>query len=163
MNDDLKTETKFLVDTNVLIGFSLWIPIPLNGGFWNKLEEALKNDKWVLVDVVVKEIKYNSDLEKWCKKQENKGLVKKICDDNKYKAIKINNQYKMIDEVTHKSTVDTYLIAYAEANNLGIFSRESPRANSTDLYKIPDVCDKLKIERIKQPMVFFKKIGFKPR
>ncbi|MDP3043502.1 MAG: DUF4411 family protein [bacterium] len=162
MIDDSKKETKFLVDTNVLIGFSLWTPIPLNGGFWNKLEEALGDGKWVLLDVVVKEIKYNPDLVKWCEKQKNNGLVKKICDDDKYRAIEINSQYKMIDEVTQKSTVDTYLIAYAEANNLGIFSRESPRSNSTDLYKIPDVCDELKIERIKQPMIFLKKIGFKP-
>ena len=87
-------------------------------------------------------------------------MVKKICDDDKYRAIEINNQYKMIDEITHKSTVDTYLIAYAEINNLGIFSRESPRTKFTDLYKIPDVCDELKIERIKQPIVFLKKIGF---
>ena len=162
MTNYAQQEIKYLVDTNVLIGFSLWTPILLNGGFWEKLEKSLEDGKWVLLDVVIKEIKYNPELVRWCKKQEKKGLVQKICEDNKYRAIEINNRYKMIDEVTQKSTVDTYLIAYAEANNLGIFSRESPRANPADLYKIPDVCKELNISRIKQPMVFLKSIGFKP-
>jgi hypothetical protein len=162
MINNSQKEIIFLVDTNVLIGFSLWTPISLNGGFWNKLEEALKNGKWVLLDVVADEIKrFNPELFKWCKKQESNGLVKKINDNDRYRAIEINEQYKMIDEVTGKSTVDTYLIAYAEANNLGIFSREKSRVNADDLYKIPDVCSLLKIERISQPIVFLKKIGFK--
>ncbi len=66
----------------------------------------------------------------------------------------------MIDDVTQKSTVDTYIIAHAEANNLGIFSRESQRRIPTELYKIPDVCKELNIDRISRPMVFLKTIGF---
>ena len=153
---------KYLLDANVLIGFSLWKPIALNlnKDFWSKFGDALARGEWVLLDVVVKEIKYDRDLMKWCQEQDKKGVVKKISDNNKSRGVEINNQYKMIDETTLKSTVDTYLIAYAEANNLGVFSRESPRINSKFLYKIPDVCEILNIKRIKSPKFFLKEIGF---
>ena len=115
----------------------------------------------LLLDAVVREIKYNSELEKWCKEQGKAGLVKNITDVNKARAVEINNQYKMIDETTQKSTVDTYLIAYAEANSLVVFSREGPKGNGDVLYKIPDVCDKLKIKRIRKPEDFMVAIGYK--
>jgi len=156
------TKIKYLLDANVLIGFSLWKPIALNlnNDFWSKFGDALARGEWVLLDVVVKEIKYYRDLMKWCQEKDKKGLVKKISDNNKSRGVEINNQYKMINETTLKSTVDTYLIAYAEANNLGVFSRESPRINSTFLYKIPDVCEILNIKWIKSPKFFLKEIGF---
>lgn len=151
----------FICDTNVLIRFSVWVPITLNGFFWSALEKALEDGKWTLLDVVVNEIKYEGDLKKWCKQQEKKGLVKKISSDDRNRAVEINNTYKMIDEITKKSTVDTYLVAYAEKNKLVVFSEESPRVNNTQLYKIPDVCSELKIERTRKPEVFLKAIGFK--
>ena len=86
--------------------------------------------------------------------------IEKIKTDDRNRAAEINNSYKMIDEITFKSTVDTYLIAYAEANNLGIFTRENHRKNMAELYKIPDVCDLLKIKRIKKPKIFLQEIGF---
>jgi hypothetical protein len=156
------TKIKYLLDTNVLIGFSLWKPISLklNDVFWAEFSNALEKDKWVLLDVVANEVKFDKDLMKWCKEQAKKGLVKKIDDVNRNRAVVINNQYNMIDQSTYKSTVDTYLIAYAEANNLGIFSRESPRIKPTDLYKIPDVCQILNISRLSKPKAFLKEIGF---
>lgn len=151
----------YLIDTNVLIDFAIWIPIALNNVFWSKLEESLRNGEWILLDVVVDEIMYMPELKKWCQKQKGAGLVKNISDDNRNRAIEINNTYPMIDKVTSKSTVDTYLIAYAEANNLTIFSRESPRKSNTDPYKIPDTCASLKIDRIAKPQPFLTSIGFK--
>ena len=151
----------YVLDTNVLIGFSLWLPIHLNGLFWTKTTEALKNGDWVLLDAVVKEVKYNDPLTKWCKEQGQKSLVQAITDVHKTRGVAINNQYKMIDDTTLKSTVDTYLIAYAEANGLIVFSRESPRKNSTELYKIPDVCTALGIQRIAKPEIFMQAIGYK--
>ena len=56
----------FLLDTNILINFSVWMPITLNSVFWQKLEEALQSGAWVLLDVVVGEVKYDEDLKKWC-------------------------------------------------------------------------------------------------
>lgn len=159
---DNPTKIKYLLDTNILIDFALWIPINLkfNGDFWNKLEETLQNGDWILLDVVINEIKYPTELKAWCQKMKQKGLVTKFTDDTKIRSIEINNTYEMIDSITSKSTVDTYLIAYAEANKLCIFSRESPRKLGDKLYKIPDVCDELKIQKIKRPEVFLKQIGF---
>src|SRR3989344_4356943 len=114
----------YVLDTNVLIGFSLWLPVSLNSVFWSKFEEALKNGDWILLDVITKEIKFKYDinLRKWCEKQKGLGLVKTISDNHRDRGVEINNQYKMIDETTKRSTVDTFLIAYAEASNLVVFS-----------------------------------------
>lgn len=153
---------KYLVDTNVLIEFSLWksMSLNLNNEFWSKLSDALKIGNWVLLDVVVKEVLYDNDLITWFKELNKKGLITKLKDENRERAVEINNLYKMIDETNGKSEVDTFLIAYAEANNLGIFSRESPRKSTDDLYKIPDVCQILNIKRVSKPRVFLKEIGF---
>lgn len=159
--NSVATKRKYLLDTNVLIGLSLWMPIPLNKVFWSALERALQAGDWVLLDVVVGEIKYNDELTKWCKSQNEKGLVKSLGINNRERAIEINNAHKMIDDITQNSTVDTYLIAYAEANSLTLFSRESERDNDTKLYKIPDVCRILKINFIRKPQVFLEAIDFK--
>ncbi|HNR81636.1 MAG TPA: DUF4411 family protein, partial [Candidatus Pacearchaeota archaeon] len=134
---------KYLLDTNVLIEFSVWKPISLNlnKDFWTGFETALRKNDWILLDVVAGEVKYDNDLIGWINNQKKNGLVEKIKTDDRNRAAEINNSYKMIDEITFKSTVDTYLIAYAEANNLGIFTRENHRKNMAELYKIPDVCD----------------------
>lgn len=133
----------------------------MSSDFWDKLSVALNDKKWVLLDVVVSEIKYNKELEAWCKKQKQNGLVTDLDDDSRNRAIEINNTYPMIDTTTAKSTVDTYIIAFAERNSLGVFSRESNMdPTKTTLYKIPDVCQKLKVENIRKPETFYKQIGF---
>jgi hypothetical protein len=159
---DAITKTKYLLDANVLLDFSLWVPISFgfNKDFWIKLGESLKNGEWVLLDVVVEEVKYDQDLAKWLKEQKQKGLVEKINANDKNRAAEINNNYKMIDDATFKSTVDTYLIAYAEANNLEIFTREGKRKSPTELYKIPDVCELLRVKYIRNPKKFLENIGF---
>jgi hypothetical protein len=162
---DNQTKIKYLVDANVLIDLSLWKPISLNWNneFWLKLSKALEFGDWVLLDVVVKEVKYdhdNNSLIKWLKELNKSGLITKLENEYRVRGVEINNQYRMIDATTGKSEVDTYLIAFAEANNLGIFSRESFRKNIADLYKIPDVCQILNIKRVNKPKAFFKEIGF---
>lgn len=151
----------YILDTNVLFGFSKWLPITLHSNFWAKLAESLRKKEWILLDVVVAEIKYDDDLLKWCKERKKESLISEVTDQHRERGVEINNQYKMIDETTQKSTVDTYLIAYAEANGMAVFSQENPRIKNTDLYKIPDVCDILKIPKIKRPIVFLEAIGFK--
>lgn len=157
----LPTKKTYILDTNILFGFSLWIPINLNKVFWSKLESALQSGGWILLDVVVSEVKYDEDLKKWCAEQKKNGLIKSISDDDRNRAVEINNAYKMIDETTQKSTVDTYLIAHAEANGYIILSRESSRFKDADLYKIPDVCNILNVQHTSKPEHFYKAIGYK--
>ncbi len=154
-------KTKYILDTNILIGFALWRPITLCKPFWDELAESLSKGDWVLVDVVVGEVKstFDQELAKWVEAQKKKGLMRVITDENKERAVEINNTYEMIDEVSQKSTVDTYIIAFSEENGFGIFSQESPRRMQTDLYKIPDVCDKLNIKRIRKPVAFLSEVG----
>ena len=157
-------KNKYLLDTNILIGFSLWKPmsLQLNNFFWLQFSELLGRGDWILLDVVVNEVNngYDLELKKWCKQQKTNNYIQKISSDNRIRGIEINNIYPMIDQYSQKSTVDTYLLAYAEENNLGIFSREAYRRNSNDLYKIPDVCDILNIKRLRKPKAFLKYIGF---
>lgn len=153
-------KTKYLLDTNILIGFSIWAPIYFHNDFWSKLADFLEKGGWVLLNVVVEEIKYNESLQKWCKEQKRKGLVKSIGENDKNRAVEINNQYKMIDDATQNSVADPYLIAYAEANKLSIVTREVHKEEGETLWKIPDVCKALNIEVIKKPEAFLKKIGF---
>lgn len=151
----------YVLDTNVLIDFARYLPISLNTFFWSKMEEYLKSSRWILLDVVVGEIDgYPNGLLDWCKKQGKFGLIRKIDSDSRLRAVEINNQYKMIDEITRQSEADPYLIAYAEANNLVVFSRESKRKSVSDPYKIPDVCNVLNVERIAQPQVFLEAVGY---
>ncbi|HNZ85790.1 MAG TPA: hypothetical protein PKN90_05630, partial [Paludibacteraceae bacterium] len=47
------TEKIYILDTNILINFSIWCPMEFNEGFWLKLEKLLEEGKWILLDVVV--------------------------------------------------------------------------------------------------------------
>ncbi len=156
-----KPQEKYLLDTNILFEFSLWLPISLNKVFWTKLENSLTLAEWVLLDVVVDEVTYPPELKYWCKQQGKKGLIKKITPGNRERAVEINNQYKMINDASGKSTADTYLIAFAEEHKLTVFSREKVRVKDTDLYKIPDVCKILSIKSLRNPEVFLNAIKYK--
>ncbi len=152
---------RFILDTNMLIGFSFWIPINLNNFFWTKFSEYLKNAEWILLDTVVNEITHKGNLQNWCKEQKRIGTVCILGDEHRSRGVEINNAYKMIDETTLRSTVDTYIIAYAEANKLTVLSREANRETQNDLYKIPDVCTALKIDYVRNPEPFLQAMGFK--
>jgi hypothetical protein len=154
-------KTIYLLDTNVLIGLSLWKPMSLrlNDIFWASFTKALEQGDWILLDVVINEVKFDTELLAWCKEQKKNKLITELDDDSRARAVEINEVYPMIDQYTFKSEVDTFIIAYAEANSFGIFSRESPRVGS-GLYKIPDVCSILNIKRLSKPKAFLKEIGF---
>jgi len=154
-------KTIYLLDTNILIGFSLWKPmsLKLNDIFWTELTKSLEQGNWILLDVVANEVTSDKDLIAWCKEQKKNKLITELDDDSRDRAVEINKLYPMINQTTFKSEVDTFIIAYAEANSFGIFSRESPRVGS-GLYKIPDVCDILGIARLSKPKAFLKEIGF---
>lgn len=162
MTNTTSSDKIYVLDTNILFDLSLWLPIDLNKTFWNKFENALQSKKWVLLDVVVNEIRGDNDgLKKWCEEQKRKGFITVLEDKHRTRAIKVNEDYPMIDESTQRSTVDTYLIAFAEANKLVIFSREGFRKKADDLYKIPDVCKELDIKIIRRPREFFEMLDYR--
>lgn len=157
----ISVKKKYVLDTNILMGFSRWLPITLNTFFWSNLENSLRNRDWVLLDVIVDEVLYDNDLVKWCKQQRRNGLVTILSSDERNRAVDINSQYPMINQSNQNSTVDTYLVAHAEAHGLTIFSQESNRLTTADLYKIPDACAALNIQNIRKPVNFLKDIGFR--
>lgn len=159
--DETPSTTKYVMDTSMLIGFSRWIPISLNRSFWDKLEVSLQEGKWVLLDIVVNEVRSNKPLEDWCKRQKTNGRVTNISDDDKNGGIKINNDYPMIDQVTFKSETDTYIIAHALNNRIGVFSTEMQKLPNDKLYKIPDVCRQLSVRFTHIPKDFLISIDFK--
>ena len=159
MTDSRKIQV-YVVDTNILINFSVWIPIKLNKFFWSFMEDSLKDGKWVLLDIVVNEIQFDIDLVAWCQKQKRNGLVRKISIDDRKRGIEINRDHPMIDQATMKSETDTYLIAYAERNAMVVFSREGFKKPTETLFKIPDVCKILKIFCFKKPQKYLDAIGF---
>lgn len=162
MTNSPVAEKVYVLDTNILFDLSLWLPIDLNKAFWTKFEKALQNGKWVLLDVVAEEVKNDNDgLKKWCDTQKKNGFIKPLEDSHRTRSVEINNRYPMIDETTQRSTVDTYLIAYAEANKYTIFTREGYRKKTEDLHKIPDVCKKLNVKFMRKPKEFFEMLEYK--
>jgi predicted nucleic acid-binding protein len=152
-------DTVYIVDANFLINFHKWMPRSLFPAFWQELEQTLQEGRWVLLDVVVSEVTREGPMKRWCKKQEQAGLVAKVTDTDKLAGAEINNQYPMIDANSGRSTNDTYIIAHAKANGYGVASAEVPRINDSKPYKIPDVCEELKIPRIRKAEVLYKRLG----
>jgi len=159
MNDSEQNRI-FVLDTNILIEMNRWIPLGLCPEFWQLLGQALHDKKWVLLDIVVKEVGFPQTLVDWCKKQKDAGLVTEIEDSHRQRGVEINGLYKMIDEASGKSESDTYLIAYAEISGMVVLSREGPKKPAETLFKVPDVCGKLNIPCSREPGEFYRKIGF---
>lgn len=152
----------YVLDTNVLIDFAIWHPIPLSSVFWDCLAVNLDRKNWVLLDEVMWEIegKYQPVLAKWCRDAEAAGNVQKVSDINRNRGVEINKRYPIIDTKSNKSIVDTRLVAFAEEHGLIVFTREAHKENTTALNKIPDVCDALHIEWTREPEVFLNAMGY---
>ena len=132
----------------------------MNSVFWTKMADYLRNGDWIFLDVVAAEVSGRSPLQNWITQQRQAGLITTLDSASRARAAQINNTYPMIDQTTLRSTVDTYLVAYAETNNLKILSREGNRDNSTSLYKIPDVCNALGIAMTRSPKEFLRDMRF---
>jgi predicted nucleic acid-binding protein len=157
MSEEAGKSPIYLLDTNVLIDLALWLPIDIYQKTWSQIEDALQKKKWVLLDAVVSEIR-GGKLKNWCVAQKANGFVSKLDATDRSRGVEINNAYTMIDTITQKSTVDTYLIAHAERNGFILFTREALRKNPQELYKIPEVCGLLNIEFTRSPADFYRHI-----
>ncbi len=156
------SQNTLVLDTNVLIDFAIWLPFEVNTTFWSVLEKGLEQARWVLLDVVEQEIvgKYDQDLKKWCNEQKKLGLVTAITPANRQRAIEINNQYKMVDDVSGNSAADPYILAFAEAEKITLFSREGKRDNPTKLYKMEEVALLLGIKYTRLPNALYKELNY---
>jgi hypothetical protein len=161
MNEDESQQVKYILDTNVLFELAIWISPKLNKPFWVKMHESLRDGKWVLLDVIVEEIRRDGDLKKWCKEMKSAGLVTEVTSQQRLRGVEINNAYKIINDATQQSQADVYLIAFAEENKLCIFTRERNKRHNEELYKIPDVCDQLNVNYIRTPEDFYEAMGFR--
>lgn len=150
----------YVVDTNPLIYLATWNPLEFKPEFWGLFEKALEDKKWVLLDVVVGEITHEGELKKWCKRQKDKGLVTVIDDEIRNLAVDINNKHKMINAETGNSDNDPFIVAFASKNGFGVFTRENHKTMEDGLFKIPDVCEVLKVPYTQSPRQFMKSIGF---
>ncbi len=152
----------YIMDSNTLIGFHLWNPIGLSISkpFWDKLEKALQDGKWILSEVVFDEITHPRELKDWCKKQKNASLVTPLTSKDKLDALTINITYPMVDPISFNSSGDPLIIAQAKNNGYGIFTREFPMKQGDTRYKIPDTCNALGVKLVARPEVFLRGIGF---
>lgn len=158
------SSTRYILDTNILINLNDWLPVDKFPKFWDRMEKSLKDDKWVLLDVVVAEIlkyKGKDNISNWCKKQKVSGFVK-ITNHLLYRSVEINDKYKIIDEVAQKSTADPIILAFAEQNksDYKIFTREGYKKDGEKLMKIPDVCRDMNIKYLRQVSEFYEHIEF---
>ena len=147
-----------IIDTNILIGFELWMPRRVHSIFWDNLEQKISEGSIILLDVVMDETR--GDLKKWCNDQiKQKGYLTSISNQDRQRGYEINNTYPIVDNVAMKSVVDTFIIAFAERNQFMICSRESRKRPDETLHKIPDVCDALNIDIISKPSGLYSRTG----
>ena len=141
---------QYVIDTNILISFRIFTPMNIHKTFWNRMTDAVKQGKLIFIQDVAEECK-DPFLKLWLKTVSNS--VTRIDDNLRNRAIEINNQYPMIDRTstTIKSQADPVIIAFAEKNKDIVFSHEKNRKKDDDLYKIPDVCEILKIRCVRWP------------
>lgn len=158
------SNVKYILDTNILIGLDLWLPIQKFPKFWGKMSNSLQEGKWLLLDVVVAEInKYQNKnpLAGWCKQKRIDGL---ITDTTEFidRSVEIHDTYPIIDEINKKSEADPVIIAFAESNPgiYRIFTRESHKGQNDKLHKIPDVCRAVGVKYNRQVGEFYEHIGF---
>ena len=153
-------EQSMVLDTNFLIKFNEWLPQKLYPDFWQQLEDSLIAGKWLLLDVVVKEVHgKKSPLCRWLKRQSDNNRVSIVSDEEKIRGMVINNSYQVMDDVSRKSETDLYIISYAEKNKLAVVTYERKKNPDELLNKIPDVCDKMRIKCFRRPLQFYERIG----
>ena len=154
---------KYVIDTSILIDFSIFVPESFHPRFWKELENKIISGEIILLDVVVNEIKYRKDLKKWVTNPARKSRMITIDTAVRDRGTQINNIYNIITTSpggNQKSVADVYIIAYADIHGCGVFSRESGRRLPTDPMKIPDVCQRLSIPYVRKPEVALKNINF---
>jgi hypothetical protein len=161
------TSTKYILDTNILIDLNIWLPKSKFPKFWDKMHISLKGGKWVLLDVVADEIwkfQGKQDLGLWCSEQKTNKLITKTdaCLD---RSVEIQDAYNIVDLVKRKSEADPTIVAFAESDIsiYKIFTRERHKGPGDQFFKMPDVCNILRIKYTRKVDEFYDHIDFKEK
>ncbi len=166
-------QDSYVIDTNILINFGIFTPHNVHKKFWSSMEEALQNDKIIILEEVAYECK-EGDLKIWIDEQRKAGRVVSVNADIRARAMYINEEYQLLTYGTNKSgkrvqksKADSIIIAYAENNKHTVFTWESDKQvkqMKRVVYpeyasmKIPAVCKALDIPYIRYPDQVLKKV-----
>lgn len=152
---------KFIVDSNALITpFRQYYPFDLAGSFWNQMEDALKCENVILLDVVVSELtRFEDDLSDWLKSIDDLSIttVKTPEIIQRYGEVLIylqeSDRYQeaALRSWANMQVADPWLIAAAIETNAVIITDEKSAGPITAGHpsknaKIPDVAEHFNVQ-----------------
>lgn len=136
---------KYLIDTDVLIGFYESIPMEIYETQWELIKSYISEEKIILCEAVVGEVKKADELKQWLS-QFSKNIVPCYTREVIVEAKTIINDFpKLIDVVNPSDQADPYVIAVAKLNNYTVLSNEILSEGGKKM-KIPYVCKQLSID-----------------
>lgn len=138
---------KYIVDTDVLIGFNDSIPMDVYETQWKLIGESIEKGKIVICEAVFNEIKKSVELKQWLNNY--KDLIS-LCYKNNVlvEAKVIINEYpKLIDVNNPSDQSDPYVIALAKLNGFTVLTNEKYSEGGKKT-KIPYICKKMSINCI---------------
>ncbi len=152
------SHTTYVIDTNILINWSIFTPMEFHTTFWKQLSDCIQSKQIIVIQDVADECKFGL-LKGWVTEQ----TIIPIDDGVRQRAIEINDKYTLITQKSGstKSEADPVIIAYAEKNHYGVFSYESKKKPFDNVNKIPDVCEDLDISCERWTAKILKEINFK--
>ena len=154
---------RYVIDTNILIGFSIYSPAKYYPTFWKWFEDQVTKGRIIILDVVRDECR-NQTIKKWIMRKSIKSCIVKTGDEIKKEGLVIDSEYSLTTEEggVQKSTADPVIIAYAKRHGYTVFSQERNRKPEETQNKIPDVCTELGVPVERWPENVLKELGFTP-
>ena len=138
---------RYCLDANIFIEpWNKFYSIKFTKNYWEILDNLAKKGLIFSPVEVKKEIeKIDDDLLKWIK---DKCFFKEQNESTQKELRKIMEKYpKLVDATKGRSIADPWVIAHAKSETAVVVTLEQ-KASKTDRIKIPDVCEKEKIECI---------------
>lgn len=135
---------KYIVDTDVLIGFNDALPMDVYETQWKKIGDNIENGKIVICEVVFNEIKKSVELKEWL--DNFKKLIEPCYSDKVLIEAKviINEYPKLININNPSDQSDPYIIALAKLNGFTVLTNEKYSEGGIKT-KIPFICKKMSI------------------
>ena len=154
---------KYVIDTMILINFSIYLPRNYHPTFWRWLEDQIAQGNIIILDVVVKECRSNP-VKSWVNSKSIKRYIVATDNSIKDRAKEINSTHGLITEEAGitKSQADPVIIAYAEMEGHAVFTQERERRAGETRNKIPDVCRSLGVPCERFPQDILRQLSFSP-